>query len=475
MDPTLLGQSATRSFEAQAKSLIAASEANIARIESQIRDLIRLRDRERGVIARLRQAIAPVHKLPAELLVEIFRSVPSEEITQILALSQVCAYWRQVAHTTPQLWTQTLHATVDKTPPESYVAGAKIWLERSAPLPISVYLHARKGADPGALIDVLATVAHRWKRATFSLDSLSLLSCILPNPLGALEYLTLICVGDKKSHANVVTFLNATRLCSLNLTTRQTTLPPMPWSQLTKINVDNPSPRACLDALIQCTNIVSARFDTFPWPTLPDLSDMEITTLARLESLHLNFSIFSEVGSHFMPFITRLALPALKDLRLDLNHDCVWTSADFTQFQLRSPNIEYLNIESLDIASSDLLTALRHAPSLTKLRVEDCYGSFDDDVAAGLEYSETNIVDLAPGLVDLSLSGVGDYFENDMLYAMIESRWWTDEQALAFPTPPRVARWASIDICRGEDCHVSPELEAKLDGYRSQGLDVYVC
>ncbi|KAJ7681466.1 hypothetical protein B0H17DRAFT_1205741 [Mycena rosella] len=74
MDPAilLLGQTPTRIFEQQAKSLIAASEANIACIDSQIRDLVRLRDWERGIIARLRLAIAPIHKLPAQLLVDIF-------------------------------------------------------------------------------------------------------------------------------------------------------------------------------------------------------------------------------------------------------------------------------------------------------------------------------------------------------------------------------------------------------------------
>ncbi|KAF8194311.1 hypothetical protein K438DRAFT_1588137, partial [Mycena galopus ATCC 62051] len=119
MDPSLnlFCLPPTPTFESQAKILIAASEANIARIESQIRDLEHLRNWERGIIARLRMAIAPVHKLPAELLAEIFLYTkdsskgiaspftPSQRcIRSVHALTHVCAYWRSIAHSTPRLW-----------------------------------------------------------------------------------------------------------------------------------------------------------------------------------------------------------------------------------------------------------------------------------------------------------------------------------------------------------------------------------
>ncbi|KAJ7082988.1 hypothetical protein C8R44DRAFT_822699 [Mycena epipterygia] len=52
--------------------LITAAEENIARIESQIKDLMCLRDRERGLITALRLVIAPIRKLSSELLVQIF-------------------------------------------------------------------------------------------------------------------------------------------------------------------------------------------------------------------------------------------------------------------------------------------------------------------------------------------------------------------------------------------------------------------
>lgn len=47
-------------------------EANMTPIESQIKDLLCLRDRERGLITALKLVLAPIRKLPSELLVQIF-------------------------------------------------------------------------------------------------------------------------------------------------------------------------------------------------------------------------------------------------------------------------------------------------------------------------------------------------------------------------------------------------------------------
>ncbi|KAJ6498714.1 hypothetical protein DFH09DRAFT_1103075 [Mycena vulgaris] len=119
MDPIilLLGQPlASRNFESQAKTLIEASEANIAQIESQIRDLVRLRDRECGVIARLRLAIAPIHKLPTELLVEVFR-LATEHASFKSGINKTYAL--------SQLWTGSYWTLLKAILTDSYVAGAK--------------------------------------------------------------------------------------------------------------------------------------------------------------------------------------------------------------------------------------------------------------------------------------------------------------------------------------------------------------
>jgi hypothetical protein len=63
------------SLESQARQRIEECEANIAHIDSQVKDLLRLRERDRETIAALRFVLSPIRTLPCELLVEIFQLV----------------------------------------------------------------------------------------------------------------------------------------------------------------------------------------------------------------------------------------------------------------------------------------------------------------------------------------------------------------------------------------------------------------
>ncbi|KAJ7868734.1 hypothetical protein B0H14DRAFT_2728697 [Mycena olivaceomarginata] len=427
-DSTLaLGQMSPTSpnFESIARILIAASEANIARIESQMKDLERLRDRERGIIARLRIAIAPVHKLPAELLAEIFLLALDSGFTlKVQALSHVCAYWRCVAHTTPRLWTEVLLTKLDEIPKSDHMACLKGWLERSAPMPIPVSLEiSGKAADAGRdVMDIIAVSARRWTTVHLKLPSLSVLSRIPTASLKLLERVVLAST-DAMHHAETRAFLMAERLRHVHLTTLRTGQLLMPWSQLTEV-VD------CLDTVVQCTSIVSARFETRAWP--------DIATLGRLEDLSVSFR--GPSGGCVTSFFK---------LCLDLDMDHTWSSAE-------SSNIQRLEINNSYMSSDDLLAILQHAPFMVQLHMECCPICFDDSIA----------LPLAPKLEVIHLNIAGTNFEEDALDVMIQSRWWTDEQLLALPFPPRVARWAWIDIhCGGEGDNTSPQFE---------GLDVSV-
>ncbi|KAF7351088.1 F-box domain-containing protein [Mycena sanguinolenta] len=484
MDPTnflnALPTTQTSESRAQAKLLIKAAEANIACIESQMKDLERLRDQERGIITRLWMAIAPVHQLPPELLAEIFLIVHEDvypfsrkgRVQKVQALSQVCAFWRSVAHTTPRLWTESLSVKVDETPTADYVSFVKEWLERSALIQIPVQLKIPgKNVEMGPLMDAVATTAHRWKRAIFDIPSLSIFCSIPPDSLKSLKRLSLRS-ADAKHHKDTQPFVTAGRLRRVSLTTHRTSGLLMPWSQLTHMNVIDTSPQECLDALVQCTAIVSAKFETMAWQDFPDMSQRPITTLARLKKLCVEFCT---PGGFIVPFFVCLALPALATLTLELDIDHTWSSAEFTQFQLRSPNIEDLTIERSPMESDDLLAVLQHAPLLVSLHMECCMYCFDNSFLDGLQYSPAQAVHLAPKLEFLSWTYAGVGFDEDALDAMIRSRWWTDEQLLAFPSPPRVARLASVDILCDDDAdNVSLEFMNKMEEYRSQGLEISV-
>ncbi|KAJ7748705.1 hypothetical protein B0H14DRAFT_3603971 [Mycena olivaceomarginata] len=371
----------------------------------------------------------------SEILVEIFclaldtwSFMQKQHIQKVQALSHVCAYWRCVAHTTPRLWTETLLTRLDKTPKSDYMACMKGWLERLAPMPIAINLEiSGKARDTGeALMDIITTTAHQWSDIHLKLPSLSMLSHIPTACLKSLECLT-------------------------------------------EIKVTDLSPQECLDTLVQCTSIVSARFETGAWPDVPDLSQPPITTLGQLEDLSVS------LRGCVVPFFVCLALPALKKLCLDSHMDGKWSpwgSVEFTQFQLRSPSIQCLEISSSYLLSSDLLAVLQHVPLLAELQMDSYPNTFHDFIVGALQYT-TQTLPLVPRLEVIQLYYADVNFEEDVLDAMIQSQWWTDEQLLALPSPPKVARWSHIDIhCGDKEENVTGELEAKLEQYRSQGLDV---
>ncbi|KAK7023094.1 hypothetical protein R3P38DRAFT_2957495 [Favolaschia claudopus] len=452
-----LMQLPTTTFETQAKTLIAASEANIARIESQIRDLERLRDRERGVIARLRMAIAPVNKLPAELLVEIFSLVccwnwssfnyGKERVKNVHKLSQVCAYWRRIVHTTPRLFRESLVFRLQKTPDADYLAVTKQWLERSSPYSIPIHLEnwgeKWRSVDAGPLMDIMSATAHRWHSATFRLSSLDVLRRIRTVSLPSLRTFDLSS-GDNKHHELTRPLLTAPHLKTVTLRTCRTSKFLLPWAQITVLDIDDDDPLECLNALVQCTSVTHATIETPPWKEPPDISQRPMTTLSRLEELTIDFEYHNMRGDLTGPFFAYLSLPALKKLKITMDMGDLWSSADFTEFQRRSPNIEHLTFVGCELDPNDLLAVLQNSPSLVDLDMELCRFCLDDSIILGLQYVPTQTPILAPKLQTLSMSYAGSSFDEDDLDAM---------DGRAAPPPPSVSPWSKTPARRNHPCY----------------------
>ncbi|KAJ7166340.1 hypothetical protein C8R43DRAFT_1232390 [Mycena crocata] len=476
----LLGQTATCSFEQHAKSLIQASEANIARIDSQIRDLMRLRDRERGLITALKLVIAPIRKLPAEILVEIFLHYldiwwySRNDLKRVLTLSHVCAHWRQIACTTPQLWTGALPINFKKAFSDTYLSMAKTFLERSAPFPIPMTLDVEsRGVAP--LINSLFSSAPRWRSLQLHDYFSARFRQMAPNTLANLESIDVKIYGPAGYAAPVTAFLTAPLLRRVNLQAAQSTSHlPMPWAQLTHVTLSETSPQLSLDILLQCTSICSATFtDMNAWSVEPDAALP--VALPQLESLEVRFRWESLEVGHITPFFARLELPGLSNLSLSTGSEYFWSSTDFTQFQLRSPNIEQLTIDNCSFEPDDLIAVLLGAPNLVNLSLELCRNCIDDSVLDLLRYTEQT-APVVPRLASMYAFIIDDQFTEGFMQKMVQSRWWSDAQLSALPAPPAVARWKRLCIGRS-DCEddfpaFSARFKAKMDLFRSQGLDV---
>ncbi|KAF7325503.1 hypothetical protein MKEN_00399300 [Mycena kentingensis (nom. inval.)] len=182
MDPLaiLLTQSASSDFEPHAKTLLAATEANLAQTESRMKDLAYLAERDRSLISTLKLVFAPVWKLPAEPLVHIFRdtvdigrggdlkshtqtpfalrSAGRSELHAVLRLCGVCPAWRRLILRTPRLWTMQLPVSRNKS--GEYAALLNVVLDRSSPFAVPV--HIQRDLSP-AVVEALFRVAPRWR------------------------------------------------------------------------------------------------------------------------------------------------------------------------------------------------------------------------------------------------------------------------------------------------------------------------
>lgn len=382
VDSALLGNSESPALENLIQSLISKAEANVFRINSQIRDLTCERERALGNIAKLRAKIAPIRKVPAELLVETFSLVayggelispPSSYRKDVLRMSQVCTFWRQLVHNTPRLWTAfcDIRGGRKKKFSEQYLALMQTWITRSAPFPIPIHISCDA---PGVerVLKSLFPSANRWKSLHLDCNRLSSLATLPPGSLEMLEKVHL--EGKGRIHPPVEAFLTAPLLRRVHLSVDETLHIPMPWSQLTSLDLHVTSFNICREILIECTNIVEATLYITVSPSNAVMSELPVRALPHLEALSITFE---DAESGFLgnsaQFFQSLALPALKELDLSFIEETDWDQNVFTEFQLRAPNIERFEAFNSPMSSGDLIAFLRHAPALRELKLGCCY------------------------------------------------------------------------------------------------------
>ncbi|KAJ7766775.1 hypothetical protein B0H16DRAFT_1522447 [Mycena metata] len=511
--PTVGWSPGPANVENQVKGLIEAAEANIARLTAQIRELDCLRAKERSILATLRFMIIPIGKLPTEILVEIFKHtvqtpVLADEnpwgysasrgstslfrygshaaIEKVLCLSRVCSYWREVVDATPVLWAEGVVSVTAKevAPSESYLKGLKSLLARSTPYPISVAfasdttttIHFKSWAQH--VWPVMLPTAQRWRNLEIKLPSFLHLNELPPGVFASLERLHIHNLSEQTGATTA--FRSCPRLRNFALKTPRDSrinliLDHLPWWQLVEIDIQDSSFRGCRAALLQCSNIVSARIATsYEWDFHPEAARSSIVVLPFLKTLSMFFERTDTNNIGFEAFFIPLSLPSLTKFILEFRDGMYepWPTEDFSAFQRRSPSIEEINLIDSYITAESLIALLRHGPSLQTLDIRDSWGCVDNALFDALYYDEADSAPLAPKLQKIHLKGVGDGFDVDHLDRAIRSRWWKDgERLLPDGSRPRVSRLTQFYL-RVEDQDMADDLEARTEDIVMQGLDI---
>ncbi|KAK7063877.1 F-box domain-containing protein [Favolaschia claudopus] len=454
--------------------------------------------------------------LPFELLEKIFilsiepaidrQGRPfSKCLGTVFVLCHVCAFWRFVALHTRQLW------NLGGTPiflPSRWIrshAATKMFLERSADLPVSFHLcqypvtrkhHSYRIRNLEGILDTINQISERWETFHVTLEEaeheVNALEKIPAERLDNLKKLVLTLRnrgGRWGRDASLKVFSSAPQLqdVSINMMSTSGSLShfiSLPWRQLTQLSVGHDHPSSVLHAVLACTSLVSASITTRQWtqmfPTMLPAVPKELPHLERLDILvHLHHEAGADEGEHLGPFLHCIMAPALKFLALELgfseikDEDESWLGpVDFVMplaiFLSRALQLEHLR--TTDCITSDMVGVLFFTPALKWLEYSDA--GVDDEFFAGLEIRGDGSPVLAPHLEQLDLNNVGDEYEEARVQAMIASRWWADDaQHNSLPVTSRLKRvrlW-------NEDIPpklFSPEFELKMKQYRSEGLDV---
>ncbi|THV00263.1 hypothetical protein K435DRAFT_558724, partial [Dendrothele bispora CBS 962.96] len=127
-------------------------DEEIARLDTLLIDLRSRKEKLVSYIHKHRQLLSPIRRLPPEIIAELFTCClpaahpPTRDLSEPpLLLTLVCKQWREIAFSTPCLWS-ALHIYIphsrdsDENFLERRKRGIKQWLERSGNLPISLSL-----------------------------------------------------------------------------------------------------------------------------------------------------------------------------------------------------------------------------------------------------------------------------------------------------------------------------------------------
>ncbi|KAJ6466305.1 hypothetical protein C8R45DRAFT_485282 [Mycena sanguinolenta] len=481
-----------KQFIAESDSKIILLQNEITALESRIATLVALRDLERAAGDALRSLTA-IRTLPVELLAEIFLlsirepdesgSIYSKQlhIRDAFCVSHVCRQWRQIANSTPRLWTGPIRVDFHRGPKGTYADGLETWFMRSAPLTLPITIiglgNESQPTESGSRVtEALFSIAARWRSLQFVSYTAPpwFVQRLVGRRLDCLEELV-VWNMDQDSHfdpTTILSFASAPRLRKATLNSTCGIL--MPWAQLTDITVgDSMSPETFRHIFSQCMNVVKGSV-TIEWPVLAQVTP-DALALNQLRILAVTL-----IGDgDGMQFFACLSVPALDELYLcfDAAGNIVWAEDIFTAFQLRSPNVTKLKIEGGDfsVSSHALITAFRYAPSLTHFSIARCPDSVDDYFCQALCYT-ADAEPLVPRLHTVAVAQIDAQFSQDGLANMIASRWWTDAELALRSNPPAIARWKQIrlkvDFMNYPDVPFSSAFQETMNALQETGLDV---
>ncbi|KAF8890554.1 hypothetical protein CPB84DRAFT_1398250 [Gymnopilus junonius] len=336
-----------------------------------------------------------IHRLPPELGSYIFRLCG---LYRPWVLCGICSYWRQIACSTPELWSE-LYIPVRNTHSSESCNVIEMALHRSGSLPLSLSISSpqhrsdKLSATMSTLIAMVNQCSGRWYSLSFEVPSwvLPLISPSNGNPT-LLKKLQLRAFWDsapihdqdslQMSSASPTSLILWIPGCRLDFVS-------IKWSCMTTVDVDSFREDECLELLRRCPQLVTLKvkisLDTGGTPfsmtavNHPQLQIFKLTVNEEapedlLELLTLpNLQTFSYYDGHLYPFPPRILTSLFR------RSDCA---------------VMDLCLDAEIIGTDDFIELLESIPSLRNLKFKS---TIDSDCHADVileclsEFSKTDV------------------------------------------------------------------------------------
>ncbi|KAE9400474.1 hypothetical protein BT96DRAFT_1018860 [Gymnopus androsaceus JB14] len=438
-------------------------ESEIHRIESRRIFLDAQRKRLQIYASHVESLVAPIRKIPTEILQRIFDDCcdtnhfkvmavdsPSQTLGTLvdkpaLVLSSVCSRWRMVGLSSSSIWSRIsleYNACIHENDVHLYNQLSEIlatFVKRSQEwlLDLTVTFDADGIPPEFRPFSILAAECRRWYTLTmrsiwranhlFS-GAISLADLSFPK----LVKLELQIADDLEF------FISRTpNLQILNLETFPALSPGISLEGLSclKVNVDDHDMQA--NILAQPTSISSLDIKDLV-ADLTDLASIPPLMFSTMETLTIRHESEADSTCSIFPFFT---CPSLKTLHLELTEDdeCNYSSswANFRLFmsfvQRSSFPLTILSIESLALSDSNLVHLLSYLPTLLDFTLDDTDVPYMDTpltsrfIESLHSYQTSSLhqqtAPLVPRLRHLHLNVGAPSFKDDSVVDLVKSRW----------------------------------------------------
>ncbi|CAK5270208.1 unnamed protein product [Mycena citricolor] len=388
--PTTIERKMIRDYITEKKASLSELNARVPRrnratgrkLSRQLRAEL---DHTRRVIRFHLAIISPWRWLPVEMMSEIFAFTLSprendehdewnDDRASTLLLCKICRRWRQIAVSTPALWS-VLNLDlrgIEKRPPE----WALEWLQRSQSYPAYLQLFW----DNTTRMDVLscaisAFCAHAHHAASLWLDGLpiddiELVTDIYPRPIFPASTprapLLSMLYADLPAGSNWEWVYLACRAAPLlsDLTVTHFAKDFCPVPNLTRLHFVEPVSMGNVLYILEATPGLEDLCVDIDGPSVPRGPIIRMESLARLEVTSNDL-----LGL----FFEHVEMPRLEDVCI--YQLTVWPRSEVASFLTRSScNLKVLDFHNAEVSQDDVIEFLKHKAcvSLKALTVADC-------------------------------------------------------------------------------------------------------